>query len=176
MPDRNDKLASLAVLVTHARKLPQQARFESVGHRLCEDPNPVDQVEHFAQALLSGALPDAETLMFVAESFFRYIDNGGVDPETGKPFSLDDAFTMPPRRRVGNPAQIRRRDRELGSLLFDMVCLKTDNPSMSLLDAAENVLPSNHASYTPETLVRYYNENGFHLLKIPSLPSESDGE
>jgi hypothetical protein len=64
-----DPLERLTLLVESVRSLPNQIRFERRSHT--PGNHPLDKIDYCSQALLTGALPDAETLLFVAEAFYK---------------------------------------------------------------------------------------------------------
>jgi len=58
----------------------------------------LDRLKHFRAALAVGIFPDSHTLAFVAQGFAKYLEGGGK-------CSLDDAFGLESRQKVGNPAK-----------------------------------------------------------------------
>lgn len=95
----------LSVLVESVRGLPNQIRFERRGQN--RGHTSLDHINHCLQALLSGALPDAETLLFVATAFYRYVHSEGA-------LSLDQAFRLRSKPKAGNPARQAAQQRKIG--------------------------------------------------------------
>ena len=104
-------LDRLSVLVESVRGLPNQMRFERRGHT--PGKHPLDKIDYCSQALLTGALPDAETLLFVAEAFYRYVHSDGT-------LSLDQAFRLKSKPKAGSPVRQRTREGKIIGLLFSM--------------------------------------------------------
>lgn len=143
-----DRLSSLLQWV---RAFPQQARFEATGAKL-GDPSPFQRIRYCSQALLAGALPDAETLQFVAIAFDKYVCSGGA-------LSLDEAFALKSKPKAGNPARQFERNNRILNLLFNMAEIRAHNPKMTLASAAEKALQGDE-SIPVETLEREYRRIG----------------
>lgn len=168
MANRSDVLAALELLIACARQSPRQQKFESIGQTLPENPEPIDRLQQFSQAILAGALPDPETLMFLAESMYDYVDAAGEK-------SLDEAFRLRAVPKSGNPSKKRFQRDQRRSLLFDMACARADDPTLSLEQAAEKI------GVDPEqvdTIVRDYRRQRFRDWEssIPPLSPEHTGK
>lgn len=150
-----DPLDRLRDLVDAVAQAPHQKRFDHSGPNL-RDSSPLSRLEHFRAALLTGALPDAETLLFVTLAINRYLS---LEAE-----SLDKAFGLRAIKRAGNPAVQRvRENRKLG-LLFHMAMLREENPRMTIYEAAEAALADDDShdkiKFEVETLQREYTRDG----------------
>ena len=148
-----DPLEKLAALVAHAGALPQQKRFDLTGHKIRRNPEPFDHVEHCSQALLSGALPSPETLLFVAIGLDRYVEAKGD-------LTLDEAFELRSKRKIGNPSKQRATKNTRLSLLWDMAQQRADDPSLTLPEAAVKVAGNDPTGNFVETLVREFKRYG----------------
>jgi hypothetical protein len=98
--------------------------------------------------MLSGALPDAETLEFVAIAFNKYVNAEGK-------LSLDEAFGLKAKPKAGNPARQYAHKNKVTGLLIWMSMFRTHNPKITLESAAEAALRGDE-SIKVETLVREY--------------------
>jgi len=139
----------LSALLQRVRGFPQQDRFEAKGAKPT-DLSPIQRIQYCSQALLQGALPDVETLQFVAVAFDKYVRQE-KDAE-----SLDTAFDLKSKPRAGNPAAQYAHRNKLMGLIFDMAMLRTDNPTMTLAAAAEGAQRGDE-SIPVETLLREYS-------------------
>lgn len=98
------------------KKRPNLAWLESVLDLIKDHPNqiafdqgysmkrfalrPADRLQEFSQAIFCGALPDAETLHFVATAFTKYLDqNGDID--------LEEAFGLRAKPKVGKASAVK---------------------------------------------------------------------
>jgi hypothetical protein len=142
----------LSLLVKSVGGLPNQIRFERRGHKL-GGRSSLDQIDHCAQALLAGALPDADTLLFVATAFYRYVHSDGK-------LSLDQAFKLKSKPRAGNPARQAAQRQKLLTLLGRMAMMRGCDQKMSLEKAAEIALYGGEM-FKVETLVREYRNRGY---------------
>lgn len=155
MLDSYSPLDRLSALLQWVRGFPQQDRFETIGAKPT-DLSPFQRIQYCSQALLQGALPDAETLEFVAVAFNKYvIQKDEEEPEKEK-LSLDEAFGLKSKQRAGNPAAQYAHHNKLMGLLFDIAMLRTDNPNMTIELAAEHAQRGDE-SIPVETLAREYS-------------------
>lgn len=159
----------LTTLVSHAKALPQQRRFEAIGYPPRKTPEPFDHIEYCAHALLSGALPVADTLLYVATAFAAYVEAKGKK-------TLDEAFKLRSKNKAGNPSKQRAAKNSRLSLLFDMACAIADDPSLSQAKAAEKVARDNDISGNlAETLTRDYKRH--HCSQwVPLIPKINRGK
>ena len=160
-------LDRLSALLQRVRGFPQQDRFEAIGARPT-DLSPFQRIQYCSQALLQGALPDAETLEFVAVAFNKYvIQKDEEEPEKEK-LSLDKAFGLKSKAGVGNPAKQYAHDNKVMGLLFDMSVLRIENPDMSLEKAAE-IVQRGDESINVESLVRRYSDQANPAKELAQL-------
>jgi len=143
-------LDRLTALLKNVRGFPQQDRFERFGATLGK-PSPFHRIQYCSQAFFAGALPDAETLEFVAIAFNKYVCAEGA-------LTLDEAFGLKSKPKAGNPARQAAHNNKVGLLLFDMAMIRA-NTKMNLEHAAEAAL-ENEESILVETLVREYKRRG----------------
>jgi hypothetical protein len=161
MEETFDPRERLACLLDHAAGNPYQSRFERLGYK----PVPFkhraltsfDRIQYCSQALLSGALPDLETLIFVALAFDRYISEEGR-------LSLDEAFRLRSKSRAGNPARQFADQNKKAGYLLEMARMRAKNPSLPKRRAAEEALQGDE-SLDPDTLVKAYRLMGFEKAK-----------
>lgn len=149
MSESYSPLNRLSSLLQWARGFPHQTRFDARGSKLRKNPSPFDRIQYCSQALLSGALPDAETLQFVATALDKYVCAGGA-------LSLDEAFALKSKPKAGNPARQYTHNNKLLGLLFDMASFRAHNPKLTLAKAAE-MAQRGDESIPVETLVREYS-------------------
>jgi len=138
----------ISALLQYVRGFPQQIRFERFGMKL-DKPTPFHQIEYCAQALLSGALPDVESLLFVAIALNNYVTREGE-------LSLDEAFGLKSKPKAGNPSRIAAQHQKMTNMLGRMSMMRGGNPKMTLAKAAEIALCGDE-SIKVETLVRAYS-------------------
>jgi hypothetical protein len=98
MSEPYSPLDRLSSLLQWVRGFPHQTQFEAFGSKLPDNPSPFNRIQYCSQALLSGALPDAETLEFVAIALNKYVSSAGA-------LSLDEAFALKSKPKAGNPAR-----------------------------------------------------------------------
>jgi hypothetical protein len=115
----------------------------------------LDYIDHCSQALLTGALPDAETLLFVATAFYRYAHSEGT-------LSLDQAFRLKSKPKAGNPARQAAQQRKMNNLLADMARMRGCDPKLTLAKAAEIALRGDELMEV-ETLVREYRRRRYNI-------------
>ena len=144
-------LDRLSALLQWVRGFPQQARFERFGAKLNKS-TPFHQIQYCSQAFLSGALPDAETLEFLAIALSKYVNAEGA-------LSLDAAFGLKSKPKAGNPARQFAYNNKIGYLLFSMAMMRAHNPKMTLASAGEAALNGDE-SIPVETLEREYRRRG----------------
>ena len=68
----------------------------SASEHAIDVKSPIDLVRFYAQLVFAGITPSAKILIAVAEAFQDYIDAGGKK-------SLDDAFSLRPKKKAGHP-------------------------------------------------------------------------
>ena len=141
-------LDRISALLQYVRRFPQQVRFDRFGMKL-DKPTPFHQIEYCSQALLSGALPDAETLQFVAIALDKYVTSKGK-------LSLDEAFGLKSVPKAGNPSRQAAQYQQQTTLLGRMAMIRGGDPELSLEKAAEIALDGDE-SIKVETLVRAYS-------------------
>lgn len=62
------------------------------------DPNGLEWMKHFRDAIRAGIFPEITVLAFVAKRFGDYIESKGA-------ISLDEAFGLEGVQRIGNPSK-----------------------------------------------------------------------
>ena len=142
----------ISTLCDSTHDLPAQKRFDAIGHKLVPNPSPFNRIQHFSQAVLSGALPDVETLRFVVTSLFKYEQRAGS-------ISLDEAFGLKSKPKAGNPARQYSQNNRLQDLLCRVAAIRVDNPELTLNAAAIRVL-GRDKTFPVETLLRAYRRGG----------------
>jgi len=142
-------------LLTFVQDFKWQKRFKKTGFKRSND-TPFEQILSFRHAVLSGALPDAETLACIAFSFDRYISKHGE-------LSLDEAFKLRSKPKAGNPSAQYSRGNEINSLLFNMACLRANDKSISIEKAAGMVAPDEVVN--TGNLERQYTEKQFSRIE-----------
>jgi hypothetical protein len=166
MPDSFSPIDRLEELVSFVANSHQQKRFESVGHKLeSSNPTPFERIEHFVQAMFSGALPDANTMFFVGYALEKYIQGAGG-------ISLEDAFEMKPIQKSGSPAKQVFHHRMMANIMFEIACYRADHPEVSISIAAEEVsLKLDVKEPEAETLASYYTKGRWSRFEklIPSM-------
>lgn len=132
----------------------QQKQFNMFGNKLPNNPSNFERIEHFTQAIIQGALPDAKTILYVALAFDKYINISSED--------MNKAFELTSIQKIGNPAKQAKRKRILTNIMFEIACLRTENKNLSIVNAAEKI-STKLGIYTPdcETLARYYSDNNW---------------
>jgi len=111
----------LAILLNSVRGCPQQVRFDRIGHKLSKNSTALDRIRHCSQAFLSGALPDVETLEFIAVAFDRYVNSDGT-------LSLDEAFKLKAKPKAGNPVRQYLRNNKMNGFLLSMATYLVHHP------------------------------------------------
>lgn len=157
MNESFDPLERIKILTAHVKQLKFQRHFDTVGHRAPKQSDSAYEHLCYARsAFLTGALPNAETLLFIALSIDRYIEGkGGV--------TLDEAFQLRSRPKAGNPSRQAATRNEKGSALLDMAFLRAENPRMSLAHAAAGALAKcqKDTNLNAGTLEREYKRRRF---------------
>lgn len=138
----------LSPLLQWVRRFPQQNRFERIGAKLRDNPSPFHRIQYCSQAFLSGALPDAETLEFVAVAFDKYVNSDGT-------LSLDEAFKLKAKPKAGNPAKQFATQNKMNGFLLSMATALALRPKLSQEKAAGSALGTDE-SIPVNTLVREY--------------------
>ncbi len=123
-----------------------RSRYDRIGAAATENawddqedkPNPVQVLESFRTTITAGVIPDTNTLIFVAKCFAVYLEGKGK-------VSLDVAFGMPSKQRVGNPAQHKAKLDDEGQYLFRMAVYRGKNPEKTIRDAAVKIYLEDHA-------------------------------
>ena len=140
-------LDRISALSGYVHGFSQQVRFESRGQKL-DDYTPFDHIRYCSQAFLSGALPDAKTLEFVAIALNKYVTSEGR-------ISLDEAFGLKSKPKAGNPAKQAARRKKLFTLLGRMAMSRGLDPTITLEQAVEEATEGDD-SFQSETLIREY--------------------
>lgn len=144
-------LDRISALLQHVRGFPQQVRFERFGMKL-DKSTPFHQIQYCSQAFLSGALPDAKTLEFVAVALNKYVTREGK-------VSLDEAFGLKSKPKAGNPSRQAAQRQQQINLLGHMAMIRGTDPKVTLEWAAAEALGDDN-SFQVETLVRAYRPLG----------------
>lgn len=138
----------ISALLQYVNRFPQQVRFERFGAALDGD-SPFHRIRYCSQAFLSGALPDAKTLEYVAIALNKYVTREGE-------ISLDEAFGLKSKPKAGNPSRQASQYQKQTNLLGDMAMMRGCDPKLTLAQAAEIALHGDE-SIKVETLVRAYS-------------------
>jgi hypothetical protein len=109
--------------------------------------SPLDRLKHFRVAIAAGIYPDSHTLAFVQRAFAKYLDGAR---------SLDEAFGLKSRQRVGNPAQHDTANEARNRRCYEMYVYLKTHPEESQAQAAEAVQRSLDETVDVETMVRNY--------------------
>ncbi len=152
MSESYSPLDRLSSLLQWAHGFPHQTRFDARASKLRKNPSPFNRIQYCSQALLSGALPDAETLQFVAMAFNKYVCAAGA-------LSLDEAFALKSKPKAGNPARQYTHNNKILGMLIDMASFRAHNPRLTLAKAAEWAQQGDE-SISVDTLVREYSRRG----------------
>ena len=120
---------------------------------------PIDRIQHFRSAIFSGALPEADCLLFVAMGFDRYLT------EASRKVDLDRAFGLRPVPKASHPAVRLKAKSELGSLLSDMAWIRRTSSGRrpSLEASAAKAIGSSTRSVS--SVVNAYKHHGFRKLE-----------
>ncbi len=147
----------LKVLIEAAGTSPYQRAYERGGARLPKASSNFQRLCHLSQALLQGALPDANTLEFVAVAIAKYERAQGA-------MSLDEAFGLKAKRSAGNPSAQHARELRYNNLLFQMALYRASYPRTTLTKAADlavedfpELVGDDDPTDLATTLVRYYS-------------------
>lgn len=146
-----------------------RARYERTGDSPREDafddpaapPEPIDVIEDFRYSVHNGLMPNPNALIFVANCIAAYLESKGK-------ISLDEAFGMKSKQRVGNPAQHREKQSQDDEFLSRMSQYRADNPSATIEDAArachEGPWNADAETYC-ETMAKLYSKNGLTAME-----------
>ena len=97
----------------------------------------IDVIRQFTLLVKAGITPPPNILVAVALSFGKYISASGE-------LSLDVAFNLKPKQRVGHPLTHRKEKEERGRICYLMWCLrhsaKLNGETLSIEDAAGKVI------------------------------------
>jgi hypothetical protein len=151
-----------------------RARYKRSGASVTENawddptnkPQPLQCIEWFRTAVAAGVIPDANTLIFVANSFAVYLEGKGNA-------SLDVAFKMPSKQKVGNASQHKAKRDDDEMFLFRMANYRRQHPKATVLEAADACFESprdtkkqnDAASKFISTMADYYKKNGWTNLE-----------
>jgi hypothetical protein len=129
----------------------------------------IDRLKAFRTNIAAGIFPDSNTLAFVATGFAKYLEAA----RQGEYLSLDDAFGLPSKQRVGNPAKSDAAEEAKIQRCFAMREHLTRNPGATRLQAAEAVQRElDMESPECETMVRDYAE----WKRVFDPPSRDEGD
>ena len=139
-------------LLEYISNYPRQRRFKAIGSKQPpkEGAKPFEHILYASKAFLSGALPEAETLFFIAQSLDKYISREGK-------LSLDEAFGLKSVSGSGNPSKIYARNNHKVAKLFDMFFLRKSNPYLTVENAAGEVCSNDENEKEASTLQREYS-------------------
>ncbi len=119
--------------------------------------DPIESIEQFRIAVTNGVVPSPNILIFVCNCFAKYLEANGR-------LSLDEAFRMKSKQRVGNPAQQRNDRRIKEEYLFRMSQFRAEHPEASIETAAEacygGPVPDRDQGYV-STMAREYKRDGW---------------
>jgi hypothetical protein len=120
---------------------------------------PIDRIQHFRSAIFSGALPDADTLLFVAMGFNRYLT------AASRKVDLDKAFKLRASPKASHPAVRLKAKSELGSVLSEMAYIRgtSDGRKLSLQASASKAIGSSTRSVS--SVVNAYKRHDFRKLE-----------
>jgi hypothetical protein len=82
-----------------------------------QDDDPIDAICRFVSMVYLGVTPTPDILVAIAERMKRYLDGNGA-------LSLDEAFGLKRKQRVGHPLKQRSQDERRGRIIYLMWCLR----------------------------------------------------
>lgn len=153
-------------LLDYIQYFKYQDSFLRIGHHPHPNMTPFDKIYYGSQALMGGALPDAETLEYIALSLNKYIRKKGE-------ISLDEAFGLKSKPKAGNPSRQFANEIDINNMLFDMACIRRDNPNISIEEAALQVCEKQNNHDKSATLCREYSRGKWKNIEslIPKIES-----
>lgn len=154
-------------LLSFLQEFPWQKRFKALGMKPIDNMSSFEKIMYAKQAFLQGALPELNTLLYIALSFEKYIQGKGD-------ISLDEAFQLQPKPKAGNPSKQYASENHYNNLLFEMACLRADK-KISIEDAAFEVCERQEedAVDMASTLCRKYSSGNWKNIEsfIPKVKS-----
>ncbi len=148
----SDPLENIRILINQLDHYSKQIRFNAIGMKPSQDMESFDYIRYGSAALLSGALPNAETLAFIAFALNEYVQAEGKK-------TLDEAFGLKSKPKAGNPSKQFAHKNIRNSKLFDMACLRASNPEISIEEAANQVCSDKLDLEDAATLKRDYSRH-----------------
>lgn len=137
-------------------ELQRQKLDDMVLLALAESANePLAVIQMFTMLTEAGITPSANVLSCLSQYFRSYLNgNGGV--------SLDHAFGLKPKQRVGHPISHQRSRHERGRLVYMMWCKRKEASDrgnvLSILNAAGQVINElNLLDISEDTLEKEYS-------------------
>ncbi len=141
----------LSELLDYIHNYTRQRRFVAIGAKPPVNDEPFEHIKYASAAFLTGALPDAKTMAFIAYALDKYIRREGN-------LSLDEAFGLKPKPKAGNPSRKYARNNHLNGKLHDMVWLKANDPNLTVEEAAARVCEDDSEEKEQSTLNTYYKK------------------
>lgn len=150
-----EAMQSLELEETWLDKRPKDAseisRFMHVEMAKLADGN-LEAIQSFVQLIKMGITPPSNVLLILAEGFADYLERETI--------SLDEAFDLKKKQRVGHPIKHQRAQHERRHLLYAMWCLRKQNQNkgvaLSIEDAAGEIINRLGADVEQEMLKTEY--------------------
>jgi hypothetical protein len=141
-------------LLEYLKNFHRQNNFDHIGIKPALSMSPFEKIQYTRSALLTGALPNAETLEYIAISFDKYISQKGQ-------ISLDEAFGLKSKPKAGNPSRQYANKTTINNMLFDMACIRRDNPNITIENAALQICEVSNNHDKSSTLCREYSRGNW---------------
>jgi hypothetical protein len=118
----------------------------------------IDTIRQFTSCVYGGVMPPPNILIALAEAFSTYLDGAGAS-------TLDAAFALQARQKIGNPLKNRMHKEERATVLFKMWQLRHASEAagkkISILDAAGLLINELNLEESEDTLSKAYSEANF---------------
>ena len=133
----------------------------------CDRPG-IEYMELYVRAVFAGIYPSPKALLRIAFGLNKFIAAKGD-------LTLEDAFELKSKQRIGNPSAQLARERFKNNYLFEMAAYRASRPNASLIEAAEyvrNLLEIR--SPDCETMVNYYSDGNWREWEkyVPKTPGK----
>ncbi len=108
-------------------------------HSYLQDTEGLQKIKHFIKCVKRGELPDNKILLWMAESFERYIEKESTRlPKT--PSSFEESFGMPPIPKAGSPVKRYNKAYDNHQLLNAMAEILVENEGIGQDEAAHQAI------------------------------------
>ncbi len=112
----------------------------------------LDAIQSFTQLIKNGITPPSNVLLILAERFADYLERETI--------SLDEAFCLKKKQRVGHPIKHQKAQQKRKHLLYAIWCLRKQNQNkgvaLSIEDAAGEIINRLGADVEQEMLKTEY--------------------